>query len=563
MSELRKIKRALISVSDKSGLTGFAAALTRFDIEIISTGGTAKSLRDDGITVTDVSDVTGFPEMMDGRVKTLHPNIHGAFLALRDNPKHIASMNEHAIEPIDLVVVNLYPFEETVAKDGVSLDEAVENIDIGGPAMIRSASKNWRDVAVVTDSRLYPEIIAELNQNDGSLSLETRQRLATLAYTRTASYDLAISSHLAKQLSDDDLDRLEPLNPLGHLAFIEIEDEDATVDGSGEYGLTDGLVEETFPALDSLSIRKNSDLRYGENPHQKAALYRSGEGGIANAEQLHGKEMSFNNYVDAEAAWNLIQDFDQLAVTIIKHTNPSGVGTGTNNLEAYKRALATDPVSAFGGIVAFNQKVDAETAKAVIEVFSEVIVAPEYDEEALDIFKSKKNLRILKVQNQRSKVQDQRSQFEYKQISGGFLVQDQDVHRLDASDLNIVTNRQPTTSELAAMQLAWIVCKHVKSNAIVFANENQTLGVGAGQMNRVDSVRIAAMRAERFDLSLKGSVVASDAFFPFRDNVDEAAKFGSSAIIQPGGSIKDEESITAANEHNIAMAFTNIRHFMH
>ena len=494
MSEPRKIKRALISVSDKAGLAEFAAALARHGVEIISTGGTAKSLRETVSNVTDVSAVTGFPEMMDGRVKTLHPKMHGAFLALRDNPEHVASMHEHGIEPIDLVVVNLYPFEETIAKDGVSLEEAVENIDIGGPAMIRSASKNWRDVAVVTDSRLYSEIIEEMDANDGSLSLETRQRLATLAYTRTASYDLAISSYLAKQLSNDDLDKLEPLNPLGHLAFIEL-DEDGD-DESEPPAAAGGAVapDGDLPEYRTIDLTKVTDLRYGENPHQRAAIYTTDDAteGIASAEQLHGKEMSFNNYVDAEAAWNLVQDFDQLAVTIIKHTNPSGVGTGANNLEAYKRALATDPVSAFGGIVAFNQKVDAETAKAVIEVFSEVIVAPEYDAEALEIFQSKKNLRVLKAQ---PTINHQRSTIEYKQISGGFLVQDQDTHVLKVSDLNIVTERQPSEAELNAMQLAWTVCKHVKSNAIVFANDHQTLGVGAGQMIRVDCVRIAAMRA--------------------------------------------------------------------
>jgi len=554
MSELRKIKRALISVSDKAGLAEFASALAGFGVEIISTGGTAKALRTSGLTVTDVSEVTGFPEMMDGRVKTLHPKMHGAFLALRDNPEHIGSMHEHGIEPIDLVVVNLYPFEETVAKDCVGLEEAVENIDIGGPAMIRSASKNWRDVAVVTDSRLYPEIIDELTENDGSLTLETRQRLATLAYTRTASYDLAISSYLAKQLSNDDLDRLEPFNPLGGLAFIEIGEETEASDSAEEPGV--GGDEPGQYKL--IELAKVTDLRYGENPHQSAALYKDGtRGGIAGAIQLHGKEMSFNNFVDAEAAWNLVQDIPERAVAIIKHTNPSGVGVGSSNEEAYRRALATDPVSAFGGIVAFNRKVDANVAKQVIEVFSEVIVAPDFETDAIDVFKTKKNLRVLLV----AATAD--ASLEYKQISGGFLVQDRDTHQLEIDELDFVTDRKPTDAELNAMQLAWTVCKHVKSNAIVFANENQTLGVGAGQMNRVDSVRIAAMRAERFDLPLKGSVLASDAFFPFRDNVDEAAKFGVTAIIQPGGSIKDDESIAAANEHGIAMAFTGIRHFKH
>ncbi|MBK7393926.1 MAG: bifunctional phosphoribosylaminoimidazolecarboxamide formyltransferase/IMP cyclohydrolase [Chloracidobacterium sp.] len=557
MSELRKITRALLSVSDKTGLVEFASDLASHGVEIISTGGTAKVLRDAGLTVMDVSEVTGFPEMMDGRVKTLHPKMHGAFLALRDNAEQVASMNEHGITPIDMVVVNLYPFEETVAKDGVTLEDAVENIDIGGPAMIRSASKNWRDVAVVTDARLYDEIAAELHENDGSLSLETRSRLAALAYTRTAAYDLAISSYLAKQLSNDDLERLELLNPLGHLAFVELEDDLSTppYEGGVSDALSDGVVLSEYKLIE---LAKVADLRYGENPHQKAALYSTDGGGIAGAEQLHGKEMSFNNYVDAEAAWNLVQDFDQRAVAIIKHTNPSGVGTGSTNEEAYKLALATDPVSAFGGIVAFNNKVDADVAKHLIEVFSEVIVAPDYDDDALEIFKSKKNLRVLSVASASAD-----ASLEFKQISGGFLVQDRDVHQLKTSDLTIVTKRHPTDDELAAMQLAWTVCKHVKSNAIVFANGHQTLGVGAGQMNRVDSVRIAAMRAERFDLPLAGSVLASDAFFPFRDNVDEAASFGVSAIIQPGGSIKDDESIAAANEHNIAMAFTGIRHFKH
>ncbi len=559
MTQFRKIKRALLSVSDKTGLVEFAFALAAHGVDIISTGGTAKALREGGVIVTDVSDVTGFPEMMDGRVKTLHPKMHGAFLALRDNAEHVASMNEHGITPIDLVVVNLYPFEQTIAKDGVSLEDAVENIDIGGPAMIRSASKNWRDVAVVTDARLYDEIVAEMNENDASLSLETRARLATLAYTRTASYDLAISSYLAKQLSNVDLERLEPLNPLGGLMFIEADDEDDDLSEPEAVSTGSSVDTEQLSEYKIIELAKITDLRYGENPHQNAVLYATDGGGIAGAEQLHGKEMSFNNYVDAEAAWNLVQDFDTRAVAIIKHTNPSGVGTGSTNDEAYKRALSSDPVSAFGGIVAFNNRVDADVAKQVIEVFSEVIVAPEYDEAALEIFRSKKNLRVLRV----SSPHVSKGNLKYKQLSGGFLVQDADVHRLAVADLKIVSDRQPTNAELNAMQLAWTVCKHVKSNAIVFANENQTIGVGAGQMNRVDSVRIAAMRAERFSLPLKGSVLASDAFFPFRDNVDEAASFGVSAIIQPGGSIKDDESIAAANEHGIAMAFTGIRHFKH
>ena len=538
MTELRKIKRALISVSDKTGLAEFAATLAGFGVEIISTGGTAKALRDAGLTVTDVSEVTDFPEMMDGRVKTLHPKIHGAFLALRDNPEHVASMNEHGIEPIDLVVVNLYPFEQTIAKEGVSLDEAVENIDIGGPAMIRSAAKNWRDVAVVTDAEQYRGIIDELTANDGSLSLKTRADLAATGFGHTSVYDGMISEYLNRQLGLDTFEEAEPPDRNGRTSFTGTE------------------------VIYGAKVR---DLRYGENPHQEAALYTDNSGGIANAEQLHGKEMSFNNYVDADAAWALVQDFDELAVAIIKHTNPSGVGTCATNNEAYKRALATDPVSAFGGIVAFNHKVDAAASGSVIEVFSEVIIAPDYDDDALEIFRSKKNLRVLKAVPPANQLTINNSQLtiEYKQISGGFLAQTADAHRLAASDLTVVTKRSPTDNEIKAMLFAWTVCKHVKSNAIVFANESQTLGVGAGQMNRVDSVRIAAMRAERFDLRLKGSALASDAFFPFRDNIDEAAKYGVSAIIQPGGSVRDEESIAAANEHGIAMAFTGIRHFRH
>ena len=550
MTDLKRIERALISVSDKTGIVEFAKALSGFGVEIISTGGTSKTLRENGIKVTDVSDVTGFPEMMDGRVKTLHPKIHGAFLALRDNEQHLASMTEHSIEPIDLVVVNLYPFEQTVANEGVTPEEAIENIDIGGPAMIRSASKNSHNVAVVTDPRLYDGVVEELRKENGSLSLLTRERLAALAFTRTASYDLAISSYLARQLTDEDLDFLEPLNPLGSLIFIEPMDEAESVEN-------DDLLKEI-----SIDLAKVSDLRYGENPHQKAALYSSGTAfGLAHAEQLHGKEMSYNNYVDADAAWALVNEFNQTAVAIIKHTNPSGVGIGATSDEAYRRAMSTDPVSAFGGIVALNREVDALAARSVIEIFSEVVVAPGYEEEALEIFGSKKNLRVLKVAG--GNPSDSAGVLLYKQISGGFLVQDEDKHQLKADDLKFVTERKPTDAELRSMMFAWTVCKHVKSNAIVLANETQTLGVGAGQMNRVDSIRIAAMRAERSDLPLKGAALASDAFFPFRDNVDEAARLGITAIIQPGGSIKDEESIAAANEHGIAMAFTGVRHFKH
>ncbi len=551
MTELRKIRRALISVSDKAGIIDCAKGLTGFGVEIISTGGTASALREANIPVREVADVTGFPEMMDGRVKTLHPMIHGAFLALRDNEEHLAAMKSRGIDPIDLIAVNLYPFEKTIENENVELQAAVEQIDIGGPAMIRSASKNWRDVAVVSDPRLYGDILDEMTANDCSLTVETRRRLAALAYTRTSYYDLAISSYLADQLNDADLEYLEPLNPFGNLAFIEIDQ----MDRDSKTASPDDKLADSF----SIELAKTVDLRYGENPHQQAALYDSGEsGGIANAEQLSGKAMSFNNYVDAEAAWRIVNDFNQLAVTIVKHTNPSGIGLGSSNAQAHQRALATDPVSAFGGIVALNRKVDREAAEAINKVFTEVVIAPDYDDQALAVFEKKKNLRVLKISGNSGS-----DPLEYRQISGGFLVQHQDLLSITEKDLNVVSERQPTEKEIEAMMLAWKACKHVKSNAIVFANDVQTVGVGAGQMNRVDSVRIAAMRAQKTELDLKGTVLASDAFFPFRDNVDEAAKFGISAIIQPGGSKRDSESVAAANEHGISMVFTGYRHFKH
>jgi len=543
MNGIRKIERALISVSDKTGIVEFAKDLRGLGVKIISTGGTARDLRSAGIEVTDVSDITGFPEMMDGRVKTLHPKIHGAFLALRDKDSHVASMKEHGIDAIDLVVVNLYPFEETIANEDVTLEDAIENIDIGGPAMIRSASKNWRDVAVVTDPALYTEIISEMKENAGAVSSSTRQRLAVLAYTRTASYDLAISSYLASQLPDEDLSRLEELNPLRN-HFFTLEDVDDENDLSGDL---------------SIELAKVTDLRYGENPHQLAALYRLGAGGgLTDAEQLLGKEMSYNNYLDSDAAWSLVNDFSERAVAIIKHTNPSGVGVGDTNLDAYRRALSTDPISAFGGIVAFNKRVDQSVAESVIEVFTEVIIAPEYDEAAIEVFASKRNLRVIRI----NRPSDEQG-LVLRQIDGGFLAQTEDHDTVTNDTLNIVTKRKPTESELRAMMMAWKVCKHVKSNAIVLADEFQTIGVGAGQMNRVDSVRIAATRAERFSLDASRAALASDAFFPFRDNVDEAAALGVKAIIQPGGSLRDEESIAAADEHGIAMAFTGTRHFRH
>jgi len=560
MEGLKRINRALLSVSDKTGLVEFARTLVSFGVTIVSTGGTAAELRNAGLDVTDVSEVTGFPEMMGGRVKTLHPKIHGGLLALRDDEGHVEAMKAHGIEAIDLVVINLYPFEKTVADPTVPLDEAVENMDIGGPAMIRSAAKNWRDVAVVTDPALYESVAAELAENDGSLTLAARRRLAVLAFTRTAAYDLSISSYLAGHLSDADLEQLEPYNPMGGLMFIESEDlddefpADETSEGDEDAG---------FPPRFDLQFAKVADLRYGENPHQRAALYAlDGESGIAGAEQLHGKEMSFNNYVDADAALSLIREFEGPAVAIIKHTNPSGVGTGSTLEEAYTRALSTDPVSAFGGIVAFNGTVDAAAAKGVIQVFTEVVLAPDFDDEALGLFRSKKNLRVLRVPLPEA-AEASVPGLRFKQISGGVLIQSEDDILLGPEGLRIVTAKQPSPGDLAAMGLAWRVCKHVKSNAIVIADADQTIGVGSGQMNRIDSLRIAAIRAERFGLATTGAALASDAFFPFRDSVDEAAKLGISAIIQPGGSLKDDESIAAADEHGLVMAFTGVRHFDH
>lgn len=523
-SQLVNIRRALISVSDKTGIVDFARELKSFGVEIISTGGTAKALRDAGIEVREVSEVTKFPEMMDGRIKTLHPRIHGALLGLRDNDGHLAAMREHGIEPIDMVVVNLYPFEQTIAREGVTLEEAIEQIDIGGPAMIRSAAKNFESVAVVTSREMFDEVVDRMKENKGALSLLTRQKLAAFAYTTTFIYDANISTYL-----------------MG-LSFPTEEGEDVS---EGE-----------LPSLISFSLDKQADLRYGENPHQLAALYHTGEqDGIAHAELLSGKEMSFNNFVDADAAWQLVCDFDDLACAIIKHTNPAGVALRTSTEGAYRKALACDPVSAFGGIVAFNRNVDEAAARAVTEIFTEVIIAPDYDEAALDVLKAKKNLRVL-----RAGVPESLEGLEYKQISGGMLVQTRDTHQMKREDLKLVTKRAPSEKEIDDLLFAWTVCKHTKSNAIVYVRDRQTIGVGAGQMSRVDSVKLGAMRAQ---LPTEGSVLASDAFFPFRDGVDEAAKHGITAVIQPGGSMRDAEVIAAADEHGLAMVFTGVRHFKH
>jgi phosphoribosylaminoimidazolecarboxamide formyltransferase/IMP cyclohydrolase len=505
---MRLIKRALISVSDKTGIIDFARELKHFNVEIISTGGTAKTLREAGIDVRDISDVTGFPEMMDGRVKTLHPRVHGGLLALRDNPEHLAAMERHGIQPIDMVVINLYPFVETIAREGVTREEAIEQIDIGGPAMIRSAAKNARDVAVVVSPFQYDDLIGELKENNGSLSSATREGLAQQAFQLTAHYDSMVSLYL------------------GGNNFL-------------------------YPVLS-----KTADLRYGENPHQQAALYLTGDHeGVATAELLSGKEMSFNNYVDADAAWQLVCDFETTTCAIIKHTNPAGVGQGETVATAYQRALATDPVSAFGGIVAVNRPIDVDAAREITKIFTEVVIAPGYDAEAPAILQEKKNLRVLRMNS----VEPAKGP-EYKQISGGMLVQSRDHHQLKREDLKVVSVRQPSDDEIRALLFAWTVCKHTKSNAIVYARDGQTVGVGAGQMSRVDSVRIGAMRAQ---LPIAGSVLASDAFFPFRDGIDEAARNGITAVIQPGGSVRDDEVIAAANEHGLAMVFTGVRHFKH
>lgn len=546
---LRPIRRALISVSDKTGIIDFARELKNFGVEIISTGGTARALREAGVEVRDVSDVTGFPEMMDGRIKTLHPKIHGALLGLRDKAEHVEAMREHGIEPIDMVVVNLYPFEQTIMQDGATLDEAIEQIDIGGPAMIRSAAKNFGDVAVIVSSDHYPAIIEEMKRHDGALGGPIRLKLARHAFNHTGSYDMRISGYLTSSLLDIDEGRATSHGIMGG--------------GGGGTGFTVtrlakrlGQQMNVVVERGLLMLQKQTNLRYGENPHQKAALYDVGwDNGVANAELLSGKEMSFNNYVDADAAWQLVCDFDELACSIIKHTNPAGVALGTSGEGAYRRALACDPISAFGGIVAFNRSVDATAARAVTEIFTEVIIAPDYEADAIEILKVKKNLRVLRAGETKTV-----EGLEYKQISGGMLVQTRDTHRLKREDLKVVTKRAPSDKEIEDLVFAWTVCKHTKSNAIVYARDKQTVGVGAGQMSRVDSVKIGAMRAQ---LPVVGSVLASDAFFPFRDGLDEAAAHGITAVIEPGGSVRDEEVIAAADEHGLAMVFTGVRHFKH
>ncbi|MBR9843329.1 MAG: bifunctional phosphoribosylaminoimidazolecarboxamide formyltransferase/IMP cyclohydrolase [Rhodobacteraceae bacterium] len=529
MTDLHPVRRALLSVSDKTGLIELATALSERGVELLSTGGSAKAMRDAGLAVKDVSEVTGFPEMMDGRVKTLHPKVHGGLLALRDNDDHVAAMDEHGIGAIDLLVVNLYPFEETVAK-GADYDTCIENIDIGGPAMIRAAAKNHGFVNVIVDVEDYDALLAELAANDGQTSYAFRQRLAQAAYARTGAYDAAVSTWMADQLA---------LEAPRRRAFA-------------------GEVKQT--------------LRYGENSHQKAAFYTDGSNrpGVATAVQLQGKELSYNNINDTDAAFELVAEFapeNGPACAIIKHANPCGVAVGASLSEAYQKAFDCDRTSAFGGIVALNQPLDAETAKKITEIFTEVVIAPGASEEAKEIFSAKKNLRLLLTEG----LPDPRKPITaYKQVAGGLLVQDKDVGYVGIEDLKVVTEKAPTEQEMADLLFAWKVAKHVKSNAIVYVKDGATVGVGAGQMSRLDSANVAAAKAARMATELgmdespaKGSAVASDAFFPFADGLLEAAAAGGKCVIQPGGSMRDEEVIKAANDAGLAMVFTGMRHFRH
>jgi len=516
-----KIQRAILSVTDKTGLVEFARKLAGMGVELISTGGTAKLLRDSGVAVKDISELTGFPEMLDGRVKTLHPKVHGGILHRREMASHRTAVAEHGIAPIDMVVVNLYAFEKTAAKPGVPFEDLIENIDIGGPSMIRSAAKNFHDVAVVTSPGDYSVLAEEMANAGGALSAGTKWRLAQKAFATTAAYDSAIAS------------TLERISANGHFEFHP---------------------ETGFPRNLRLSFSKITDLRYGENPHQKAAMYSDGSGtGVANGRQIQGKELSYNNIVDLQAAWDLAQEFDHTVCAIIKHTNPCGTATGKTLAEAYKRALECDPVSAFGGVIGVNRVVDGEAAEEMAKLFLEVIAAPGFDEAAKAKFASKKSLRLVAINNASQK-------WVLKNVSGGILVQDADTRVLHEADLKVVTKRQPTPEEKQTLLFAWKVSKHVKSNAILYARDGQTVGVGAGQMSRVDSCKIGAMKAV---LPLQGTVAASDAFFPFPDGVEEIAKVGATAIIQPGGSVRDQEVIEAADRLGLAMIFTGVRHFRH
>jgi phosphoribosylaminoimidazolecarboxamide formyltransferase/IMP cyclohydrolase len=514
-----KIKKALISVSDKSDVLELAKSLSSFDIEILSTGGTAKLLKENKINVTEVSDYTKFPEMLDGRVKTLHPKIHGGILGRRDNSEHNETMKNHEIDPIDLVVVNLYPFEETISQEGCTFELAIENIDIGGPAMIRSAAKNYQHVAVLTNPKDYKSFTDEINKNQGSISLDLSFSLAKKAFEKTSAYDSAINNYLSSDRQNQ------------------------------------------FPNQLTKKIDKVMDLRYGENPHQEAAFYKDSSediGSLSSFDQIQGKELSFNNLNDSDTAWECVKKFSQPTCVIVKHANPCGVASAGSLKESYEAAFKTDPTSAFGGIIAFNKNLDEETASLIINQFAEVIIATDFTEDALKVFKNKPNVRLLKI-----KIENNNTEFDFKKIGGGWLIQTPDIHTLDINTCNVVTDLKPSEEQLDDMKFAWVVSQYVKSNAIVFCKNKQTLGIGAGQMSRVDSTKIASLKAGNANIDLTQSIVASDAFFPFRDGIDVIASHGAKCIIQPGGSIKDEEVIDAANEHGIVMLFTNIRHFKH
>ena len=554
---MSRCERALLSVYDKRGVVELAQALVGQKVEILSTGGTARLLREHNISLRELSQVTGFPEMLGGRVKTLHPAIHAGILARRDEPQHGEQLQRHGIQPIDLVVVNLYPFAETAMRPEATLEELIEEIDIGGPTLIRAAAKNFSAVGVVVSPDDYPQVIAEL-QAQGQLSLATRLELARKAFALTASYDSTIAQ------------TLEEIHPADVPAQVPPSGTTAGASGAGGPDL-ERRPAEKFPAFLSLGGSKVMDLRYGENPHQRAALYRSGTGGLAGARQLQGKELSYNNLLDLDAAWELASEFtlrsspegfEEPVAVIVKHTNPCGAAVAASQAEAYEKAYACDPVAAYGSVLAFNRPVPAATAEAVSQHFVEAIVAPAYEPEALALLAKKKNLRLLELaaSAESSVARQGVGGWRLRSISGGLLAQEKDRAPLDSQQLRVVTRRAPTAAELQALLFAWVVCKHVKSNAIVYARNGQTVGIGAGQMSRVDSVKLGAQKAQ---LPLQGTVLASDAFFPFPDGVEEAARVGVTAIIQPGGSVRDPEVIATADRLGLAMVFTGIRHFRH
>ena len=526
---------ALLSVSDKTGIVEFARALHALGIKLISTGGTARLLSEQGLAVTEVAELTGFPEMLDGRVKTLHPKVHGGLLARRDQPQHMAALKAHHIDTIDLLVVNLYPFEATVAKAGCTLEDAIENIDIGGPAMVRSAAKNWKDVGVLTDASQYEGVLAELTTS-GRLTDKTKFALSVAAFNRISQYDGAISDYLSS---------------------LNFEEGNRTP------------ARQLFPAQANGRFVKLQDLRYGENPHQQAAFYRDlypAPGSLVTARQLQGKDLSYNNIADADAAWECVKGFSGAACVIVKHANPCGVALGVDALQAYSKAFQTDPTSAFGGIIALNCMLDEPAALQISKQFVEVLMAPDFTPEALEVFKTKINVRILKISLPAGGASDWdngRNAVDVKRVGSGLLMQTADNHELKLADLKVVTRKQPTAEQLQDLLFAWKVAKYVKSNAIVFCQGGMTMGVGAGQMSRLDSARIASIKAQHAKLSLQGTVVASDAFFPFRDGLDVVVDAGATCIIQPGGSMRDQEVIDAADERGVAMVFSSVRHFRH